>query len=187
MRITMLVVCLSAFVLAAQTAPTARPAPPVDAVKQALNLTDAQITQLEQLQQSARTAAQPLEAQIRTRQQALNQAMQQTSPDPLAVGRLMAEIKDLREQIRLTTGKLHSQAVALLTAEQKTKLKALEDAAKLQPAVGQAVMLNLIEPPQGAVGPHGLAGPMGRRGFHGPGGPGGPAPEGFRMRGGAPR
>lgn len=184
MRMTMLVVCLSALTVAAQTAPTARPAPPVDALKQALNLTGAQITQLEQLQQSARGAAQPLAAQIQTRRQALNQAMQQTAPDPLTVGRLMVEIKGLGEQIRLNGEKFRLQALALLTADQKAKLKTLEDAARLQPAIGQAVMLNLIEPPQGAAGPRGMAGPMGRRGF---GGPGGPSPEAFRMRGGARR
>lgn len=189
MRTTMLVVCLAAFTLAAQTSPPAPPAPPVDAVKQALNLTDAQVTQLQQLQQSARTAAQPVVAQIRTRQQALDQAMRQTTPDPLTVGRLMVEIKGLQEQIRLNDEKFHAQAVALLTADQKTKLKTLEDAAKLQPAIGQAVGLNLIQPPPDAPGLRAPAGPMGMRGrggpmgMRGPGGPGGPAPEGFRMRG----
>ncbi len=186
MRTTMLAVCLAALPLAAQPSSTAPPPRPVDALKQALNLTDAQVTQLQQLQQSARAAAQPVAAQIHTRQQALDQAMRQTSPDPLTVGRLMVEIKGLREQIRLSDEKFHAQAVALLTADQKTKLKTLEDAAKLQPAIGQAVALNLIQPPQGGPGMHGSVGPMGMRGRGGPmgmRGPGGPVPEGFRMRG----
>lgn len=180
MRTPMLLVCLFGLALNAQTPPAAgtRPAPPVDAVKQALALTDAQVTQLQQLQQSARAAAEPIVTQIRARQQSLKQAMEQTSPDPLTVGRLMVEIKGLNQQIRLNDQKFNAQAVALLTADQKAKLKGLEDAAKLRAAIGQAAALNLLQPPDDvAAGPGGPGGP---RGF---GGPGGPGAERMRGRG----
>ena len=52
------------------------------------------------------------------------------------------------------------QARNVLTTDQKTKLKTLEDASKLQDAACEAIFLNLIAPPANTA-----TGPQGRRGF----------------------
>ena len=160
MRMTLPVLFLCAAALVAQ-GPPPQPgaAPPLDAVKQALGLTDAQITQLQQLQRDRAQAVQPIFQQMQTRQTSLADALKATAPDPAAVGRLVVEMEGLRKQIRDSSEKYQKQAVATLTAAQQTKLKALEDAAKLRDAIGQATALNLLVPPEPGIA----------RGFRGPG------------------
>ena len=61
------------------------------------------------------------------------------------------------------------QDCLFLSADQKTKLKVLEDAEKLRPAIGQAHALELLAPPANAAGPRGP-------------GAGGPGPRHFGNR-----
>jgi len=87
----------------------------------------------------------------------------------------MREIDALQQSIAQKQTSAGDQARNSLTADQKAKLKALDDIRKSMPAIDQATALNLLAP-QGPA-------------MHGPGmmrGPGGFAPEGFR-RPGQPR
>lgn len=139
--------------------------PRIDEVKAALVLTDPQVQALEKIQQQERDALATIRTGIDTKQQALSDLLQKGSTDANALGRLLVDIQALRTQLTQSQTPYRDQARNVLTADQKTKLKTLEDAAKLQDAIRQATFLNLIAPPANAVGS-----PQGPRGFGGPGG-----------------
>lgn len=168
---------VAGWVLCAQPGPPMGGLPPVDEVKTYLTLTDAQIQSLQQLrQQEAETAKGDMDT-IRAKQTALRTAV--NGNDAATAGRLLLEIEALRKRGADTHTQYRTQAIAVLTAAQKTKLTALQDALKLQPAIGQALGLNLLTPPDPpANAPRGM-GPMpfggqGEAGF----GPG-PGPRRF--------
>jgi Spy/CpxP family protein refolding chaperone len=174
MQRTLMVVLVSAAAAFAQTAPT----PPAPAeLKTYLNLTDSQITGLRAVQTQLQNAVNSLRTQVQTKQTDLDAKLAAGTTDAAALGRLLLEIQALRKQLDTQSSSFRAQAQNLLTAEQKTKLKALDDAAKLQPAIGQAIGLLLLAPPTsstvpGGPGPGGFGGRSGPRGMGGPGGPG---------------
>jgi Spy/CpxP family protein refolding chaperone len=132
-----------------------------------LNLTDAQVTSLQQLRQAEMTALKPIFQQIAPLRDSLRTQTQSGSADAAAIGKLVLNIQALEQQISTTRSSYHDQALALLTAEQKTKLAALQSAADLMPTIHQAMGLNLLNSPKG--GPGGMGpGAMGPEGFHGP-------------------
>jgi Spy/CpxP family protein refolding chaperone len=143
------------------------PAPQFDELKAYLNLTDSQIQSIQQAQQKAMESQRTVFEQIRTKHQALRDLLDKGTSDAAAVGKAMLEIHALQkqaQQARTTTG---AQLVGFLTTEQKTKLAALEQAARLQPAIHQAIMLGLLapaEPPAGGFGPLRQFAPV-RQGF----------------------
>ena len=130
-------------------------------VKAYLNLTDAQIQQIQAARQQSFDSAKTLQSQIQTKDQALRDLLDKGSTDSAAIGKAMLEINALRKQVKAVMDATQVRAVSFLSADQKTKLKALEDAAKLQPAIGQAAGLGLLQPPQGVPGGPGM-------GFDGP-------------------
>jgi len=142
------------------------PGHPADltAIKAYLNLTDAQVTALHELNKSQREASQSVMSDLRTKHQALNTAMRSGTTDVSALAQAVQAGEQKMQSIRQ---QYQSQAVSTLTAEQQAKLKVLSDAAALMPNVHEASMLNLITPPAGAGGPGAMAF---RRG------PGGPPP-----------
>jgi Spy/CpxP family protein refolding chaperone len=123
-----------------------------DALKEYLALTDSQVTQLKELRTKRFEAAKPIMEQIRTKSQELRTLLDSANPDPAKVGQLTVEIKNLREQLKNLRTSDQDSALAILTPEQRTKLKALEDALKLMPAAHQAVGLGLLEAPQPPAG-----------------------------------
>jgi hypothetical protein len=139
--------------------------PPTAEVKAFLQLSDPQIQQLRDLTDSMAGANRTRNQEIAQKQQQLNDLLQQGSTDANALGRLLIDIQTLRKQVGATAENFRTQAVALLTDAQKTRLKQLEDSAKLAPAVQQAVSLNLLAPPA--------------RQPQGPPAPGGPRPNLF--------
>ncbi|MBE7544384.1 MAG: periplasmic heavy metal sensor [Bryobacteraceae bacterium] len=145
-----------------------RQPPAPTALIEYLGLSEAQVTQLTDLRKSLPDVVKPIAEQIRTKNQALREEMQKTNPNPATVGQLMVDMKALREQIRAEHVKINDQAKALLTEDQKSKLAALEAAAKLLPAFRQAIGLGLLDAPAGAGDGPGM-GLMGGRGTRGPG------------------
>ncbi len=119
-----------------------------EALKSYLGLTDAQVEQMRTLRKQRAEAMQPEAAAMRAKALELRQLMQTASPDPAKVGALTVELKQLRDKAAAARSGLNDQMKAVLTAEQQAKLKDLEAAAKLGPAVRQAVGMGLIEPPQ---------------------------------------
>jgi len=161
-------VCL-ALPLLAQTPPAQPPQqPPVDLLKTYLTLSDSQVSQLQSLVQAERQANQPRLQEINTKEQQLRTLLNNNSNDATALGRLLIDIQSLRRQIASTDENFRNQALALLNDTQKTRLRALDEAAKLAPTIGQAIGLKLLAPPatppNAGPGPA-PGGPMGPRGF----------------------
>ena len=152
--------------------------PDVSSVKTYLNLSDAQVNTLQQLRQTEMTALRSVFDEIQTKETALRNLLNTNTTDAAAVGRLMLDIQASRKKIESTEATYRTQAVNTLTADQRTKLAALDTAMKLRDEIQQAVVLNLLQPEAG--GPGGPGGPGGRS-FGGPGGRGFGPPAGAMM------
>lgn len=136
-------------------------------VQSYLNLTDAQISSLQQLHQSERAALKPIMEQMGPLHQSLRTQSQSGNADATAVGKTVLSIQSLEQQAAPIRASFQQQALAVLTPEQKTKLAALQGAAALMPAIHEATALNLLTPPNGPEGRDG-PGMMGRGRFGGP-------------------
>lgn len=140
--------------LALITAAVAQPpgggaAPDFTDIKTYMNFTDAQLASIRQAGESARTANQTTRQQMAQKQTALNTLIANGSTDAAAIGRAMLEIAALRKTLDANMSKAREQALSFLSADQKTKLKALEDAEKLREEIGQAHALQLLAAPAG--------------------------------------
>jgi hypothetical protein len=149
-RTLLATVCLAAPVLA--QLPDSISALPViardyDGVRQYLALSDAQMSQLREIQESRMKADQAIYQQIQQRQVQLDTLLRDGSNDALAVGRLLLEINGLQRQLPGSGAPYRTRAVAVLTDAQKQKLATLAEALQLSRAAGEATALNLIEPP----------------------------------------
>ena len=96
--------------------------PKTTEVQSYLNLTDAQISTLQQLRQSEMTALKPIFQQIGPLRQSLRTQEQSGSPDATAVGKTVLSIQTLEQQAAPIRSSFQQQALAVLTADQKTKL-----------------------------------------------------------------
>jgi len=138
------------------------------AVQTYLSLTDAQVTSLQQLRTAEEAALKPIFQQIGPLRQTLRTQEQGSSADATSVGKLVLSIQALEQQIAPIRASYQQQALAVLTATQKTQLAALQSAAALMPAIHEAGALNLLAPPEGSEGPGGFGREgMGRGGFGG--------------------
>jgi len=126
------------------------------AVQTYLNLTDAQVTSLQQLRTAEAAALKPIFQQIGPLRQSLRSQEQSSGADATAVGKLVLNIQSLEQQAAPIRASYQQQALAVLTAAQKTQLAALESAAALMPAIHEAAGLNLLTPPEGSEGPGGI-------------------------------
>lgn len=135
---------------AGQAAPQA---PSFDEIKAYLSLTDAQITAMQAGRQSVMEGLKSVHDQIQAKSEALRTLLDNGTTDASAVGKAVLEIETLRKQVESTLKSAQAQLVSALTADQKTKLAALEAAARLQPAIAQAGQLGLLAPPQNAPRP----------------------------------
>jgi Spy/CpxP family protein refolding chaperone len=119
----------------------------IDQLKTYLSLTDAQVETLRSAQQQQREAMRASFTELRAKQKALRAQTQSGTSDPAAVGQLMLDMQATRAKMRAARQEVNDQLAASLTPEQKAKLQTLKDAAKLGPAVREAMRLGLIEPP----------------------------------------
>ncbi len=136
-----------------QGGPGAAQAPQFGEVKAYLGLSDAQISSMQGAQKSAMDGLKPLIDQLQTKSQALRDTLEKGTTDAAAVGKAVLEIDALRKQVAASMKATQLQLVNILTADQKTKLAKLEDAAKLQPVIGQAGALGLLAPPESPARP----------------------------------
>ena len=142
-----------------------RGTPQIEALKTYLGLSDTQVASLQQARTDAFEQAKPSLKDGAQKARDLRAEMNKANPDSNTVGRLMTEMKQMREQGRSTQTQVREKSMAVLTEPQKTKLKALEDAAALQDAVREARMSGLLNAPV-ATTDGGAAVPMTRgRGF----------------------
>ncbi len=131
---------LAAPVLFAQT-------PNLPDLKAVLDLSDAQVQSLGQLEQQKAQAIQPIAKRMQQDQQQLDTLLQGSSPDPAAAGRLIIEIAGLGRQAQQVITSFQQQVSNLLQADQKTKLQTLSQALVLQLAAQQAAALGIVGPP----------------------------------------
>lgn len=66
--------------------------------------------------------------------------------DPIQLGLRYAELENIQRELREALATTRQKTVAVLDNAQKTKLKLLEDAMKLQSVIGQAQCENLLAP-----------------------------------------
>ena len=146
-------------------------APPVDAVKTYLALSDSQLTGFQAIRQTAMTAAQPTAEQLRTKTQALRTALNETPVNAATITSLQTEINALRTQLDKIQADARAQMAATLSADQKAKLATLAAAADLREEVQGAAGIGLLEGGPGGPGGRGFGGPGGgknkggRKGF----------------------
>jgi len=97
--------------------------PPEPILKDVLQLTDAQITTLQQLEQTRQQAVEPLMRQIVPAQQALQAALQQSNPDAAVVGQLVVTVDALQRQIAQHQQDFGNDFLAMLTDAQRSQVQ----------------------------------------------------------------
>ena len=97
--------------------------PPELVLKDVLQLTDAQITTLQQLEQTRQQAVEPLMRQIVPAQQALQAALQQSNPDAAVVGQLVVTVDALQRQIAQHQQDFGNGFLAMLTDAQRSQVQ----------------------------------------------------------------
>ncbi len=123
------------------------PPPPVIIVVNFLGLSQDQAAQFGHLLESLQTNVHGLELQMQAAQKQLGELLDASAPDPAAVGRLLLQIRGLQQQVQQAVESFRQQFLQLLTADQKDKLGAVQQAAQLLPAVSAFGALHLIELP----------------------------------------
>ena len=97
--------------------------PPELVLKDVLQLTDVQITALQQLEQNRQQAVEPLMMQIGTTQQALQAALQASAPDAAVVGQLVVTVDGLQRQIAQHQQDFEGGFLAMLTDAQRSQVQ----------------------------------------------------------------
>jgi hypothetical protein len=157
---------------------------PPEELKDFLGLDDKQVATLEQIAKKAHETMRTDADAMRAKEQQLRDLVEKAA-DPTAAGKLLFEIEAQRTAMPKIREKAHTDALAVLSEAQKTKLKELRKQIADRAAMRQAVGLNLMYPSMHMMGGERHEGPMmphgPRRGQgkgFGPGqGPGMPMPE----------
>ena len=121
---------------------------PSTALKNALNLTDAQVASVQSLMQTRQERAKAIFDEMQTKQQAVDTALNATSPDPSTVGNAMIALQATRKKLDAERDWFLGELKKLLTADQQATLDKLIADGK---------------PIPGLMGP-GFGGPRGGRG-----------------------
>ncbi len=154
------ILCLSTCALAATLLAQGPMQPgqtPVNDLKQALGLSDAQVNQLREIQRQQPNR--DLFAQIAERQRTLDKLLSEGSRDALTLGNVLVDMQNLRAQVKQNNERMRQQALAVLTPDQMKNLAKLEEAVKLRPAIEQAYIYGLLEPPAASATGAGPGGP----------------------------
>lgn len=134
--------------------------------KSQLSLTDSQMQNIRGLREQHRQATQASMEELHTKERALREQLKAGNQDAATLGRLLIDIEASRRRVDSARQTSREQIVNSLTAEQKTRLKVLEDARSLAPAIREAEMLGLLDSPAGpgraTDGGRMMRGPFGR-------------------------
>jgi Spy/CpxP family protein refolding chaperone len=145
-------------VAGAQDQPQQRPPRPSpdEAVKTILDLSDAQLAELKDLRASVEEQRRANMTEIRRLQQSQRELLQQSPPDAVALADILVQQENLRKQIEEENKAFRDGALNLLTASQKEKVQAIQDALELVRSAGPLAQFGLIEGPGGRRGPGGF-------------------------------
>jgi Spy/CpxP family protein refolding chaperone len=145
--LTSLLLVTTVLLPAQETGISILPAPAYTELKQYLGLTDAQVQSLETILRNRSQAQQAVFTQISEKSRQMYQLLENGSGSATQIGQLMLDIRNLEKQLSTVDAPYRTQAVNVLTADQKTKLAKLDEALKLQGTASQAAMLLLLEYP----------------------------------------
>jgi flagellar biosynthesis chaperone FliJ len=148
-----------------------------DALKTVLDLTDRQVTELNDLVTAHNQKLQQIGTQIRDLDKQRRDA--QSSGNTALATALAAQIQTLQQQAQDESTAFHDNALRVLDSAQRDKVKQIEDALKLAPSAGPLMQFGLLDTsqlPGGARG--GFLGGMGAVMMRGGGGGGGRGPGG---------
>lgn len=187
LTILMTATLLAATTLVAQRGPggEGRRGPNFEALTAAIELTEAQLSALQENMQSSRAAMRELAEQIRPLHEQMKAELELEAPNPTVVGEIAVQMDAIRDELKATKEQSHADALAVLTPSQQEGLTAIiesdERSREKMAVVRAAAMLGLLDRDGpgfdrgrgGHRGPDGM-GFRGRRGPRGPGGPGGP-------------
>ena len=123
--------------------------PPLEALKSELGLSDEQVQKLQKLHAEHQEKMQASMKQLQEGHKAIFEQLQKDDPDGAAIAAAAKSVNAIRKQQPLAMKELHTQAEAVLTDEQKTKLKGLEEKFRQRAAVNEAGAVGL-----GGPGPH---------------------------------
>ena len=118
------------------------------AVVRALQLTEEQVAQWDTLMADRRATVQPLREQLRAIEEQLRDLLGQPEPDPAAVGALVVQGHDLREQIRAADEVYRQGFEDLLDETQAGKLRFIRRAAHVQRLIPAFHRFGLLRPAQ---------------------------------------
>ncbi len=164
-----LIVCATAFAQGPQGPrnPQRQPGPggEFSALKNYLGLTDTQLSQIRKgHEEAARQAGEKAKAagpQMEEKRKALEALMSKPNADPAAVGKAMLEMQAAQKQAHGPQEAVRKSFLDVLTPEQKTKFKAIQEGALLPAATQEAMRLGLVPGAPNRPGPGGM-GMMGR-------------------------
>lgn len=117
------ILCLGLFIVAPVMAQEKQGPPPQQVLREVLQLTDAQMAALKQLEDARRAAVEPILPQLAQAQQALGAALKAEPADPATVGKAMLAVRDLEQKIGDAQRALHEGFIAMLTDEQRTRVE----------------------------------------------------------------
>ncbi len=99
--------------------------------RERLGLTPEQVARIQELIKAHRNDIFPLQQELRAKTHELRNALEAPQPDATRVGRLLLERRALRKQIQEKNQKLRADIEAVLTPEQRQKLKEWQQAPPL--------------------------------------------------------
>ena len=150
-RVLLIATFAASFVVAQALPPTPIDAPdPFADAKKFLGITGDQVTQLISLQVKYSLLTRNKIERVSQVNLEIDQETAKPSPDPMALGVRYLELEVICRELQAAAAAIPSTAVALLTDEQKPRLKQLEDTSKLFPTIAQARSLGLL--PGGSLG-----------------------------------
>jgi len=116
------------------------------ALRQYLELSSTQVENIVRLnndhrQDVSQKTRRSLQVQVEIRDETNREVL-----DPMALGIRYAELEAIRRDLNDQLKGLRTKVRAVLNDAQRAKLKALEDASKLQPLISEALCENLLDP-----------------------------------------
>jgi hypothetical protein len=118
-------------------------------LKQYLELTDEQVASILRLNSSSQTFQLDKLRRSGQVQFELSQEMAKPTLDPMALGIRYVELEAIRREIEADQNKTAANIQNVLTAAQKTKVQALQQAMQLQSVICEAQSVNVLRPSVG--------------------------------------
>ena len=121
----------------------------VDTLQSTLNLSPTQVTSIRQLARSRRESFSAIRDQTKPKFQQLMALLEQTNPDPTAVGKIVIDLKAIHEQARTQQTDFEKQLSGILNPTQQQTVNNLRNQAKTFFALRRLGLLGTSEFPHG--------------------------------------